>query len=298
MKHKEKKQRFKRIEPYLYILPWLIGLIVFQCYPFISSFIYSLTNKTMSQSVNFIGLENYVRIFTTDPDFYAVIKATFIYVIIAVPGKVFFALFIAMVLNTDVRGVNIFRTVYYLPSIFGGSVAISVIWRFLFQKRGIANHVLSLLGLSSISWLGNPSVAPFTIALVPVWQFGSSMVLFLAALKNVPRSLYEAGSIDGINRTQGFFHITLPCISPILLFNLIMQTVTCFQEFSTPFIITSGGPNKATFLYGIKLYREAFTSFRMGYASAHSWILFSMILIFTATIFLTSRFWVFYGDEK
>lgn len=288
----------RKYQGYLYILPWLIGLIIFQFYPFISSFVYSLTNKSMTANMDFIGLENYIKIFTKDADFYAVLKATMIYVIIAVPGKVLFALLIALLLNQDLRGVNVFRTAYYLPSIFGGSVAISVIWRFLFQNKGLINQALKALGLSAVSWLGNPSIAPFTIALVPVWQFGSSMVLFLAALKNVPRSLYEAGSIDGCGKIRGFFHITLPGISPILLFNLVMQTVTCFQEFSTPFIITSGGPNKATLLYGIKLYREAFSNFRMGYASAHSWVLFGMILLFTAIIFFTSRFWVFYGDDS
>lgn len=286
------------LKGYIYILPWIIGLLVFQLYPFISSFFLSFTDKTMSDTVNFIGLQNYIYMFTKDKDFWKVLRVTLMYVLIAIPGRVLFALLVALLLNAELKGINILRTVYYLPSIFGGSVAISIVWRFLFQREGAVNLLLRLIGLpGDINWLGDPNVALWTVGIIPIWQFGSSMVLFLAALKNVPRTLYEAADIDGSGWGHTFFRITLPMISPILLFNLIMQAVGCFQEFSTAYVLTGGGPNKATFLYGIKLYKEAFTNFKMGYASALSWFLFLIILIVTGIVFLTSKYWTFYDDE-
>ncbi len=295
---KRRKKLPKGYQGYFFILPWLIGLAWFQLYPFMNSFYLSFTNKSVSDSVKFIGLGNFIRIFTTDPDFYAVVKATLKYVLIASPGKVLFALIIAMVLNADVKGINVFRTIYYLPSIFGGSIAISVIWRFLFENAGYVNLLLQKFGLAPLKWFGSAKLAPFTIALVAIWQFGSSMVLFLAALKNVPKDLYDAAKVDGGGRVAVFFAVTLPMISPIILFNLVMQTINSFQEFTTPFVLTQGGPNKATLLFGMKLYREAFQNFNMGFASAYSWVLFAILIAVTLLIFLTSRYWVFYGDEK
>lgn len=282
----------------LYLLPWLVGLLVFQCYPFVYSFILSFTNKTLSANTAFIGVDNYVRLFTTDREFMKVCSVTLRYVLFAVPGRVLFALLIALLMNNNLRGVNLFRTVYYLPSIFGGSVAIAVLWRLMFQNNGIVNAALGAVGISAVKWLGNPSIALTTVTIIPIWQFGSSMVLFLAALKNVPSELYEASRIDGCGAIRSFWHITLPGISPILLFNLTMQTISCFQDFSIAFVLTGGGPNKATYLYGIKLYKEAFTNFYMGYASALSWVLFACIMLITGVMRLAARRWVYYGDGR
>ncbi len=279
-----------------YIAPWFLGLLIFQAYPFLYSLVLSFTNKTLSDNTGFIGLSNYVRLFTRDRDFYKVCEVTFKYVLFAVPGRVLFALLIALLMNTDHRGVNLFRTLYYLPSIFGGSVAIAVVWRLMFQNNGVVNAMLGTLGMEPVKWLGHPKVALSTITIIPIWQFGSSMVLFLAALKNVPQELYEAGRIDGCKPVGMFLRITLPMISPILLFNLMMQMISCFQEFSIAFVMTGGGPNRATYLYGIKLYNEAFTNFNMGYASALSWIMFAAIMGVTLLIQLSSRYWVFYSD--
>lgn len=279
-----------------YIAPWFLGLLIFQAYPFLYSLVLSFTNKTLSDNTGFIGLSNYVRLFTRDRDFYKVCEVTFKYVLFAVPGRVLFALLIALLMNTDHRGVNLFRTLYYLPSIFGGSVAIAVVWRLMFQNNGVVNAMLGTLGMEPVKWLGHPKVALSTITIIPIWQFGSSMVLFLAALKNVPQELYEAGRIDGCKPVGMFLRITLPMISPILLFNLMMQMISCFQEFSIAFVMTGGGPNRATYLYGIKLYNEAFTNFNMGYASALSWIMFAAIMGITLLIQLSSRYWVFYSD--
>lgn len=293
---KRTKRKNYRYIGLLYILPWLIGLMIFQLYPFFMSFYYSFTNFNMVAPPRFIGLDNYREIFTNDPGFTQALKVTSLYVILAVPVKLAFALFVALILSAKLKGINLFRTVYYLPSILGGSVAIAVLWRFLFMRDGVVNNMLGNLGIPSIDWLGNPDVALYTLGLLSVWQFGSSMVLFLAGIQQIPGDLYEAGSIDGASKTRMFFKITVPMLTPIVLFNLIMQMVNAFQEFTGAFVITNGGPMKSTYLYALKLYEEAFTFFKMGYASALSWILFVIIMVVTGIIFKTSNRWVYYED--
>ena len=213
-----------------------------------------------------------------------------------VPMKLLFALFIAMLLNMRLKCINVFRTIYYLPSIMGGSVAVSILWKFMFMKEGIVNRFLGILGIPAINWLGMPDTALLTISLLVVWQFGSSMVLFLAGLKNVPQDLYEAASVDGASKVRQFFSITLPMISPIILFNFMMQTINALQEFTAVSVITNGGPNHGTYLMGLKIYEDAFSTLKMGYASATSWILFLVVLLVTSLLFKSSDAWVFYND--
>ncbi|WP_179034916.1 carbohydrate ABC transporter permease [Paenibacillus sp. URB8-2] len=280
----------------LYISPWILGLLIFQVYPFIASFYYSFTDYNMMSKPHFVGLSNYIQIFTQDDGFTKSLKVTLLYVILAVPVKLAFALFVAVILSSKLRSINLFRTVYYLPSILGGSVAISVLWRFLFMKEGVVNSMLGYFHLPPVDWLGSPNIAIYTLGLLSVWQFGSSMVLFLAGIQQIPNDLYEAGSIDGASRWRMFYRITVPLLTPIVLFNLVMQMVNAFQEFTGAFVITNGGPMKSTYLYALKLYEEAFTYFRMGYASALSWILFVIIMVVTAIIFKTSTKWVYYED--
>ena len=280
----------------LYVLPWIVGLLVFQLYPFAASVYYSFTDFNMVGAPRFIGVDNYVKILTDDPGFVQALRVTTVYVLLAVPLKLAFALFIALILSAKLKGINFFRTVYYLPSILGGSVAISVLWRFLFTKEGVVNSFLGNLGLPAIDWLGSPDIALYTLGLLSVWQFGSSMVLFLAGLQQIPADLYEAGAIDGASKTRMFFRLTVPLLTPIVLFNLIMQMVNAFQEFTGAFVITGGGPMKSTYLYALKLYEEAFGFFKMGYASALSWILFAIIMVLTAVIFKSSNYWVHYED--
>lgn len=280
----------------LFISPWLIGFLLLQLYPFISSLIYSFTNYNIMGTPKFVGMRNYVRLFTLDPDFLKSLGVTFEYALIAVPSKLIFALLVAMILNTKIKGISFFRTMYYVPSILGGSVAVSSLWKLMFMNDGIINGILAKLGIPAVSWLGTPFTAMTTISLLQVWQFGSSMVLFLAALKQIPQDLYEAASIDGASPVQRFFSITLPMISSIVFFNLIMQTINALQNFTSAFVITAGGPLKSTYLIGMKLYTEAFSNFKMGYASAISWILFLIILVFTLTVFKSSDAWVYYED--
>lgn len=281
---------------FLYILPWIIGFLSLQLIPLINSFLYSFTNLQLLGTKKFIGLRNYLNLFH-DPLFWQSLKVTFIYVLIAVPCKVGFALVIALILNQNLKGINLFRTLYYLPSILGGSVAISVLWRYLFMDNGIINNILRFLHLPAHSWLGDPHLALPTIGLVTVWQFGSSMLIFLAGLKQIPTVLYEAAELDGSGKLRTFWNITLPSLSPIVLFNLIMQMINAFQEFTPAFVITQGGPLNSTYLYGLLLYNQGFKFFKMGYASALSWVLFAIILFFTGLTFRSSQSWVHYGDS-
>lgn len=282
----------------IFISPWLVGFLAFQLYPLISSFVYSFTDYSILRSASFIGFDNFVRLFTIDPDFLHSIKVTFLYALMAVPGKLSFALIIALLLNIRINGMNFYRTLYYLPSILGGSVALSALWRLMFMKTGVVNQILGRIGLPTPDWLGSPDIALFTISSLEVWQFGSSMVLFLAALKQVPTELYEAAKVDGATSRTSFFRITLPLITPIIFFNLIMQTINALQAFTSAFVITNGGPVKSTYLTGMKLYNEGFNNFKMGYASAISWILFAIILVLTLLIFKSSNSWVHYNDKE
>jgi oligogalacturonide transport system permease protein len=280
----------------LFISPWIVGFLWFQLYPLALSFYYSLTNSSVVRMGEFIGLDNYIKIFTKDRDFFPSMKVTFLYTFIAVPAKLAVALFVALLLNKNGRIMNVYRTVYYLPSILGASVAISILWRFLFMREGVVNNAIGIFGLPAVNWLGSPNIALYTISLLVVWQFGTSMVLFLAGLKQIPSELYDAAAVDGAGKLRVFAAVTLPLLTPIIFFNLVMQLIGALQEFTAAFIITNGGPMKSTYLIGLKIYDEAFLEMRMGYASALSWILFVFILIITVLIFRSSKLWVHYED--
>lgn len=280
----------------LYVLPFIIGLLVFKMYPFLASFYYSFTDFSLLKPEKFIGLSNYIYMFTQDTLFYPALKATLLYVLFSVPGKLGFALLIAVILNMKLKFISVYRTLYYLPSILGGSVAIAVLWRSMFTKDGIVNHFITAIGFPAINWFGIPSLAIMSISLLSIWQFGSSMVLFLAGIKQIPKDLYEAGTIDGASKFRMFFSITFPLLTPILFFNLIMQTVNAFQEFTAAFLITNGGPLNSTYLFGLKLYQDAFQFSKMGYASALSWVLFLCIMLFTLILFKSQKYWTHYED--
>ena len=284
------------MEGLCYTLPWLIGFLAFTLYPILSSIYYSFTDFSITNTPKWIGLANYIEIFTKDKLAIPSLIVTFKYVFLSVPAKLIFALLIAMLLSSNMKGVKIYRTVYYLPSILGGSVAIAVLWRFLFRRDGIVNLILEAVGLHYVDWIGSPKFALGTVALLAVWQFGSSMVLFLAGLKQVPPELYEAARVDGASKLRQFFTITLPMISSIIFFNTIMQLINGFQEFTGPYVVTSGGPLNSTYVFAIHLYNSAFKYFKTGYASALSWILFVVILVFTLVLFKLSSKFTYYED--
>lgn len=279
-----------------YVSIWLIGFALFQLYPFLTSLYYSFTDYSIFNSPKFIGFSNYVRLFTIDPDFMNSMKVTLQYTFITVPGKVILALLIALLLNKKLKGVNYVRTIYYIPSLLSGSVAVSILWKVLFMDDGFINSLLSAIHIPAVPWLGSTHTALLTICLLEIWQFGSSMVLFLSALKQVPVSLYEAALIDGAKKGTVFFKITFPMISSVAFFNIIMQLIQALQNFTSAFVVTNGGPSKATYVLGMKLYTDAFRNFNMGYACATSWIMFAMMLVMTLVLFATSKKWVYYDN--
>ena len=291
------KMKSKRYVGLHYIAPWLLGFLIFKLYPFIASLCYSFTDYTLLNQPQFVGLKNYLTLFTTDKQFLSTMKITGFYALLSVPLKLAFALFIAILLNAKIKGIGIYRSLYYLPSILGGSVAVSVLWRVIFMKDGMINHFIGLLGLGPVNWLTDAKLALITLSLLQVWQFGSAMVIFLAALKGIPAELYEAASIDGSGKWNQFLHITLPQISSVVFFNLIMQSIQALQNFTSAFVITGGGPMKRTYIIGMKLYDDAFRFYKVGYACAESWILFLVILALTLLVFKSSDAWVYYADE-
>lgn len=282
---------------FVLILPWLIGFCIFKLYPFVSSLVYSFTDYDLFKGVqNVAGFQNYIDAFTKAKNVKA-LKVTFTYAFMTVPLKLIFALFIAYILNFKIKGVGLFRTAYYVPSILGGSVAIAVLWKALFKNDGVVNTILTMLGFESINFLADKNWALFIICLLRVWQFGSAMVLFLAALKGVPEDLYEAASIDGATKGRQFLSITIPLISPVIFYNLVTQLVQAFQEFNGPYIITNGGPRNATTLISVIVYNTAFKDYKVGMSSAMAWVMFVIVMILTIIAFVSQKKWVYYSDD-
>lgn len=296
-RHGNVKKFLKNNIGFLFILPWLIGFLIFKLYPFASSLYYSFTDYDLFDGISKFTLDNYVNIFTT-PKIVKALKVTFKYAFMTVPLKLTAALFIAYILNFKIKGVKFFRTAYYIPSILGGSVAIAVLWKAVFKDDGLLNTLLSVFGVDGPSWLSDPSLALFVICLLRVWQFGSAMVIFLAALKGVPTELYEAASLDGAGKWRQFFKITVPMITPVIFYNLVTQICQAFQEFNGPYIITAGGPRNSTTLISLLIYNSAFKSYEMGMASAMAWVLFVILLIFTVIAFISQKKWVYYSDDE
>ena len=282
---------------FILILPWLIGFCIFKLYPFVSSLVYSFTDYDLFKGVqNVVGFQNYIDAFTKPKNVKA-LQVTFTYAFMTVPLKLIFALFIAYILNFKIKGVGLIRTAYYVPSILGGSVAIAVLWKALFKNDGVINTILAMLGFESINFLADKNWALFIICLLRVWQFGSAMVLFLAALKGVPEDLYEAASIDGATKGRQFLSITIPLISPVIFYNLVTQLVQAFQEFNGPYIITNGGPRNATTLISVIVYNTAFKDYKVGMSSAMAWVMFVIVMVLTVIAFVSQKKWVYYSDD-
>lgn len=285
---------------YLFLTPWLIGFFCLTVGPMIASLYFSLTKYNLLNPPKWTGLDNYVKILTDDETFRNSLFLTFKYVFLSVPLKLAFALIVAMILNKGLRGLGIYRTIYYLPSLLGGSIAIAIVWRQIFAGNGVVNQLLGWFGIKGPSWIAHPDYIIHTIVTLTVWQFGSAMVIFLAGLKQVPADMYEASSIDGANKIRQFFAITLPLLTPVIFFNLVMGLINSFQAFTPAFVIGDGrgGPLDATMFYTLYLYLKGFSFFDMGYASALAWIMLLVIGLLTAIVFTTQKYWVFYGDDK
>lgn len=296
-RRRESRRRREGRTAALFLTPWLLGLVLITLGPLLASLYLSFTNYNLSAPPQWAGLSNYEQMFS-DSQFLASLQVTFKYVGISVPLVLVGALGLAMLLNKGLRGLAIYRTLFYIPTLIGASVAIAVLWSEAFSVDGAFNQLLALFGIHGPPWLGDPSTALYTLILLQVWTFGGIMVIFLAGLRQIPQDLYEASTVDGARRLQRFWHITLPMLSPIVFFNGILALVSAFQTFTPAFIISSGtgGPINSTLLYSLYLYQQGFVDLRMGYASALAWFLLVLIGGFTALAFATSRYWVFYRE--
>lgn len=287
----------ENVAGYVFIFPFIIGLLVFTLIPFARSFYLAFTDYNVLSAPKWIGLGNFKKMFFEDDKFWLSLGVTFKFALIQTPLKLAFSLAVAMLLNRKTKAVGLYRSVFYIPSLMGGSVAVALMWKQLFNYDGVINKILAVFGVAPVAWLTDTSTALYVLIGLGVWQFGSSMLIFLAALKNVPEHYYEAARLDGAGSVSCFFKITLPMITPVLFFNLINQIIGSLQAFNSSYLITSGGPLNSTLYYGLHLYNRAFKYYEMGYGSAMAWFLLLIIGILTALVFKSSSAWVYYETE-
>ncbi|MHB0874476.1 MAG: carbohydrate ABC transporter permease [Anaerolineae bacterium] len=279
---------------YLFISPWLVGFVIFTLGPMIASFIISFMKYDVLSAPQFIGVENYRVMFTTDPLFWQSLEVTFVYSMGSVPLGMAASLFVAILMNQPVRGIYVFRTIYYLPSLITG-VPSALLWMWVFNPSvGILNYGLSLIGIKGPLWLFSETWVLPSLIIMSLWGIGGSMIIYLASLQGVPQHLLEAAEIDGAGVLARFRHVTIPMISPVIFFNLVMSIIGSFQVFTSAFVMTQGGPANASLFYVLHLYRNAFSYFKMGYASALAWVLFAIILFFSLLVVRSSPAWVYY----
>ena len=280
----------------VFALPFIIGFTMFMIVPMGMSLYYSFCEFEILGAPKFIGIENYIKMFTEDETFYKSISVTFFYALVSVPLRLTFALIVALILLRNTKATGFYRAAYYLPSIIGGSVAISILWKRLFAEDGTFNHLLQAIGVNShFSWLGNKNTAIWVLILLAVWQFGSPMLIFLSALKQIPSSLYEASRVDGSGKVNQFFRITLPLLTPTIFFNLVMQMISGFLAFTQCFIITQGRPMSSTLFYSVYMYQQSFEFYNTGYGAAMAWVMLIIISAITAILFKTKKLWVYEG---
>ena len=284
----------EKVAGYVFVMPFILGLFVFTVMPFFTSLYLSFTSYNVLTPPKWIGLDNFRTMFFKDKLFWKSFFVTFKFALIQVPIKLLFSLAVALILSKNTKAISYYRAAFYIPSLMGASVAIALTWKQLFSFHGAINDILGLFGVAPVKWLNNTSTALGVLIALGVWQFGSSMLIFLAAIKNVPSSYHEAAIVDGAGSIRRFFSIVLPMITPILFFNLVNQTIGAFQAFNSSYLITQGKPLNSTLYYGVHLYNRAFTYSEMGYGSAMAWFMLLVIAVFTAFIFRSSSAWVYY----
>ncbi|MFD1713456.1 carbohydrate ABC transporter permease [Amnibacterium flavum] len=296
----KRRRRKETLSAYAFLSPWLLGLLAIVLGPMLASLYLSFTRYDLIGTPEFIGLDNYVRMLFEDPRFYRTVGVTAMYTLISVPAILIFSLLLAMFLNRGIRFLGIYRALFYLPSLLGGSVAIAVLWLQVFGSEGIFNAVLALVGIDGPSWIGSPSYALLTVIALSVWTFGSTMVIFLAGLRQIPDTYYEAASLDGASKFRQFLSITLPHLTPVIFFNGLLTIVNALQSFTPAYVISggTGQPADSLLLYTVYLYLRGFVDFQMGYASALAWGLLLALAAITALLFWSTRFWVFYGEDS
>ncbi|KAB8287564.1 carbohydrate ABC transporter permease [Bifidobacterium avesanii] len=283
---------------YAFLAPWIVGAVCLSLLPMIVSVYLSFTKYNMLTSPKWVGVQNFTNLMK-DTRYIHSLQVTFTYVIVSVPLQLLAALALAVVLDRGMRGLTFYRSAFYLPSMMGGSVAIAVLWKMVFGADGLFNRFMNVFGLNlTQSWVANPATANWTLIILHVWQFGSPMVIFLAGLRQIPRELYEAASVDGAGKWRQFVSITLPMLSPIIFFNLVMSIINSFQTFTQAFIVSggTGGPSDSTLFYTLYLYTQGFGQMKMGYAAAMAWILVLIVAVFTLINFAASKYWVHYDD--
>ncbi|MFJ8752928.1 carbohydrate ABC transporter permease [Streptomyces sp. NPDC102441] len=297
---KRRRVREKQWPAYVFLSPWMIGAGVLTLVPMVVSLYLSFTDYNLFDPPKWVGLRNYTEMLTEDPRYWRSVGTTLLYVVVAVPLKLAFALAVAMLLKNLGRGRAFYRSAFYAPSLLGASMSIALVWKALFNDGGSVDGVLSSIGIDAGGWVGNPDLAVFAIVLLTVWQFGAPMVIFLAGLQQISPDLYEAAALDGAGRRRQFVSITVPMLSPVVFFNLVLETIQSFQVFTPAFAISGGdgGPADSTMFYTLYLYERGFTASHMGYASAMAWMLLIAIGLVTLILFRTSRSWVFYADEE
>jgi multiple sugar transport system permease protein len=295
-----KRSRREARAAYLFLAPWFAGLLVITIGPIVASLYLSFTDYNLLEEAKWVGLDNYVKMFAEDPRYLNSLKVTTIYVVVSVPLQLAVALALALALDKGLRGLSFYRSVFYLPSLLGGSVAIAILWRKVFGADGLVNSVLAIFGIQGTGWVGNPDTALGTLIILHIWTFGAPMIIFLAGLRQIPGSYYEAAAVDGAGPIRQFRSITLPLLTPIIFFNLVLEIIKSFQSFTQSFIVSSGtgGPADSTLFYTLYLYVNGFERYDMGYAAAMAWILLLIIAGLTGVNFLASKYWVFYGDTK
>ncbi|WP_246306845.1 carbohydrate ABC transporter permease [Herbiconiux flava] len=297
---RRRANRRENVAGYTFLLPWLIGFLGLTLGPMIYSLYLSFTKYNLFADPKFVGFDNYVRMFTEDPQFLQSVQITLVYVLVGTPVKLAAALGIAMLLNYRNRGTGFFRSSFYAPSLIGASVSVAIVWRAMFSSNGPVDSSLSLFGINIGGWVGNVSLVIPMMILLAVWQFGAPMVIFLAGLKQIPRELYEAAEVDGAGPVRKFHSVTIPMLSSVIFFNLLLETINAFQVFASAYIISngSGGPAGMTNFYTLYLYKRGFADGQMGYAAAMAWVLVIVVAIIAFILFRTSKSWVHYAGEN
>lgn len=286
---------------YLFLLPWFLGMVAITLGPILASLALAFTDYSILAAPHFIGLSNFVTMFTADARYLTAVRTTLTYVAIAVPLVLVWGLVLAMILNQGIKLLPLFRAIFYIPSLLGTSVAVAILWYYIFGKDGLINlALLRPLGIQGQSYVGDPSFALYTLVVLNLWAFGSGMIIFLAGLRQIPTELYEAAELDGAGAWARFWHMTLPLLTPVLFFNAVLGLVGGFQSFTSAFVISggTGGPADATLMYQVYLYQRGFVNLNMGYACAMAWVLLTVIAVCTGVLFWTQKFWVFYGEDR
>jgi multiple sugar transport system permease protein len=300
---RRRRKHSENLPGYVFLAPWLVGLMMITAVPMLLSLYLSFTDYdvlTPLSEVNWVGWDNYRHMFTADPTYWHAVSVTLRFALVAVPLKLAAALGVALLLNRAMRGIGMFRGLFYLPSLLGGSVALAIVWVSMFSRDGAFNSFLALFGIEGAPWVNDPRWALETLMLLAIWQFGAPMVIFLAGLKQVPLELYEAASVDGAGPWRQFRNVTLPMLSPVIFFNLVLETISGFQGFTSAFVLSNGtgGPVDSTLMYTLNLYIKGFVELNMGYASAMAWVFLLAIGLITVVLFRTGRFWVHYSDAE